>query len=238
MEKLSGSDIEQRIVAVLEKQKRDFLTIAGIRNHLPVALLRSLGLSGKKARTPDVVKALEPFIGGRLQVYRSGRIPCIGFCITPDAMILKRTGEKPGLSSRQLFQSLPLVRRDALACLNRLLETGALKCRLDEKHTIRLYLPPAGIPEIIPEPDVRSAFANACERSGRGRRFIRIHRVRELLGWPVEKFDRVLEKLMADYTIELHGGDPSRLTDQEIRDSYTDASGTLYITLTWWGKDK
>jgi hypothetical protein len=44
-------------------------------------------------------------------------------------------------------------------------------------------------------------------------------------------------ELMADYTIELHGGDPSIMTEQEIRDSYTDENGLLYINLTWWGEN-
>ncbi|MCI0526980.1 MAG: hypothetical protein L0Y56_05930, partial [Nitrospira sp.] len=70
---------------------------------------------------------------------------------------------------------------------------------------------------------------------GKGRGFVRIHRIRELLNWTRERFDRVLMDLMADYIIELHGGDPSILTEQEIRNSFMDENGMLYITLTWRG---
>jgi len=40
---------------------------------------------------------------------------------------------------------------------------------------------------------------------------------------------------MAEYIVELHGGDPSSLTEDQITNSYTDKQGFLYITLTWWG---
>ncbi len=63
--------------------------------------------------------------------------------------------------------------------------------------------------------------------------FVRIHRVREHLGWSDERFDAVLETLRADYTIELHGGDPSMLTPNQRAASYQDPSGPMFITLSW-----
>jgi hypothetical protein len=65
-------------------------------------------------------------------------------------------------------------------------------------------------------------------------RFVRIYRIRCKLNWSREKFDRVLTDLLADYAVEVHRGDPSILTEQEIKDSYKDENGTLYITLSWW----
>jgi hypothetical protein len=44
----------------------------------------------------------------------------------------------------------------------------------------------------------------------------------------------VLRALLADYTVELHGGDPSVMTEEELRRSFT-ADGTLYIALSWRG---
>ncbi len=100
----------------------------------------------------------------------------------------------------------------------------------------------------IPEPDDRAdrggepevtqsdrrAFRAEYDRIGKGRGFVRIHRIRDFLNWPDAKFDRVLTGLMADGTVEIHQGDPSAMTEKEIRDSYTDETGTLYITLTFW----
>ena len=70
---------------------------------------------------------------------------------------------------------------------------------------------------------------------GHGRSFVRIHRLRDALPWPRERFERVLRELVADYTLELHGGDPSVMTAEELRQSFTAADGTLYIALSWRG---
>lgn len=83
----------------------------------------------------------------------------------------------------------------------------------------------------------RTVFKTAYDKVGRGQSIVRIHRIREYLNWPGERFDLMLVSLMADYTIELHGGDPSIMTEKEIRDSFTDENGVLYINLTWWGKN-
>jgi hypothetical protein len=56
--------------------------------------------------------------------------------------------------------------------------------------------------------------------------------VRESLDWPRERFDRALQEVRRALAIELHGGDPSILTPQEIADSYSDTTGTLYLALS------
>ena len=78
-------------------------------------------------------------------------------------------------------------------------------------------------------------FRAAYEAAGGGRHFVRIHRVRErlyALGWSDEQFDHILEELRARMAIELHGGDPSQLTRDEIQASYS-SHGNLSITLSW-----
>src|SRR5262249_36125153 len=82
----------------------------------------------------------------------------------------------------------------------------------------------------------RAAFQAAYNEVGHGRSFVRIHRLRDALPWSRERFERVLRALVADYTVELHGGDPSGMTAEELRQSFTAADGTLYIALSWRGK--
>lgn len=90
--------------------------------------------------------------------------------------------------------------------------------------------------ESVESGDDRLAFQAAYDEVGQGRDFVRIHRLREALEWPREHFERVLRDLMGDYTVELHGGDPSLLTATDLRNSYTDEHGTLFITLSWRGQ--
>lgn len=81
----------------------------------------------------------------------------------------------------------------------------------------------------------RKAFRAAYDKIGNGRGFVRIHKIREQLNWSREQFEKVLKSLIHDLTIELHGGDPSIMSEQEIDDSYIDPrTNFLFITLTFW----
>jgi len=94
--------------------------------------------------------------------------------------------------------------------------------------------------EIEPANDNRTgtdaqAFREACDELGAGEGFIPLHRIREKLGWTRERFDDVLEQFNTAYKIELHGGDPSQLTPEEIENSYRDKDGQQFITMSWRG---
>jgi hypothetical protein len=84
----------------------------------------------------------------------------------------------------------------------------------------------------IPQEDIQ-ALHDAYQAVGEGRGFVRIHKVRETLDWPKERFNDTLLQLQAGYTIELHGGDPSNLTKEEIENSYRDHEGQQFLTMSW-----
>ena len=63
--------------------------------------------------------------------------------------------------------------------------------------------------------------------------FVRIHRLREYLGWLVARFNAVLESLRRNYLIELHGGNPAAFSHEQRAASYEDAHGQRYLTLSW-----
>ena len=68
-----------------------------------------------------------------------------------------------------------------------------------------------------------------------------IHAVRNALNWDPERFDSTLRSLRDSYQIQLTGGDPSILTDQEIRDSFTDERGQRFLSIrfikTGWSEN-
>ena len=96
------------------------------------------------------------------------------------------------------------------------------------------HAPAQGTAQASAEDD-RLAFHAAYNIVGHRRSFVRIHRLRDALPWPRERFDGVLQALLGDYTVELHAGDPSVMTEEELRHSFTDTDGTLYIALSWRG---
>jgi hypothetical protein len=135
------------------------------------------------------------------------------------------------------------MKKPYLTALNALLKTGTIVCTLRDNHTPCLTIADAQVPLPAPAPvefvesgDDRLAFKAAYDEVGQGIDFVRIHRLREALHWPRERFERVLMDLRGDYTVELHGGDPSLLTATDLRHSYTDEHGTLFITLSWRGR--
>ena len=88
-------------------------------------------------------------------------------------------------------------------------------------------------PPAVPPARDAAAFQAAYQTVGQGGDFVRIHRLREALGWSHAAFDRVLAMLAAAYYIELHGGDPGSMTAEDLEGSYRDAHGTLYLTVSW-----
>jgi hypothetical protein len=68
-----------------------------------------------------------------------------------------------------------------------------------------------------------------------GGNFALVHKVRARSGLSRESFDRAIDYLAHSdqrYKIELMGGDPSLLTEQEIADCIK-KDGTLFITMAW-----
>ena len=59
-----------------------------------------------------------------------------------------------------------------------------------------------------------------------------IYRLRQLLDWPGDRFDAMLEQLRAESQVALRIGDASGLSDAERHQSYA-VNGQLYLRLCW-----
>ncbi|WP_207688154.1 hypothetical protein [Desulfonema limicola] len=236
----SFPEIETQISNILNKKAKKFLTVTQVRTLFPAKNLKQLKLS-KKSSSSEVLKALNPYLGKSLKTFKGPRSVYIGFDIPIESMISDFIKDKPGISTKQLGTKLPLLKKDYISVLNNLIRKGLVCCVINDMHNPKLELFQDKKNTVQKEGTAdkavnqRLAFKSAYDEIGKGRNFVRIHRIREYLNWPDNQFNRVLEELMADYTIELHGGDPSSLTEEQIDNSYTDKKGFLYITLTWWG---
>jgi hypothetical protein len=231
------SDVAQDIQHILHQRGKDYLTIRQIRASLSRRVRQQLSLTTRHSTT-DMLKKLMPWLGESLQVYHGSTSIYIGQKRSPAEFILQRVQQYPGISPKQLGLGLPLLKRNYITALNDLLGTGTVVCILKDNHMPMLHLsshtPTQGTAQASVEDD-RLAFHAAYNTVGHGRSFVRIHRLRDALPWPRERFDGVLQALLGDYTVELHGGDPSVMTEEDLRHSFTDADGTLYIALSWRG---
>jgi len=231
-------DLEHDIIRILQQWGKTYLTVRQIVASLRTRVRQQLGLTKSQA-TAELLKKMTPLLGASLQVYRGATSVYIGQKHSPAELILHRVRQSPGISPKQLGLGLPLPKHSYIATLNTLLEAGTVGCTFKDNHLPVLHTSRNTPPQdIVPanggnEP---AAFHAAYNEVGQGRSFVRIHRLRDALPWPRQRFERVLRDLVTDYTIELHGGDPSVMTAEELRQSFTAADGTLYIALSWRGK--
>jgi predicted transcriptional regulator len=74
----------------------------------------------------------------------------------------------------------------------------------------------------------RAAYRSVAQRHD----WVDIPRLRQLLPWPRERFDTVLEGLRADHQVELESSECGALSSQAVQDSYH-VHGHLYGRLRW-----
>ncbi len=82
-------------------------------------------------------------------------------------------------------------------------------------------------------PDMlRQRFHDAYTSLRGGQDRVDLHRLRQLLDWPTDRFDALLEHLRAESHVMLHVGGATPLSDEERQHSY-EVNGQLYVTLSW-----
>jgi hypothetical protein len=80
----------------------------------------------------------------------------------------------------------------------------------------------------------RRQFQAAYQRCTKGPDWVAIPHLRQLLPWPREPFDAVVEALRADHHVELERTAPDEMSDSAIHNSYQ-VHGQLYARLRWRG---
>ena len=89
-------------------------------------------------------------------------------------------------------------------------------------------------PRVSAENFEKSYDKIVAERGSGAKGFVRIHDMRDELGWSTDEFDRMLEKLAKDKKIVLHHGDHTMLTKEQWKKSYLDPEkGIPFMTISW-----
>ena len=78
----------------------------------------------------------------------------------------------------------------------------------------------------------QALFLSALDTVRGAKEAARIHLVRRYLGWDKKRFDEALTILRRYYCIDLHLGDPSIMSKEEVADCFIDVHGTLYISMS------
>jgi hypothetical protein len=237
MEHIAFASIESLIDEQLIKLGKDFATIKQILEHRKI--YSTLGLTANMSQN-DILAKLKPHLGQAFRLHQASRRNYLVRNQSNTELVLNSVNKQTHPKTiAQWSQFLPLTKTALIEIVNNLISTQQISVNFNAALTARL-IPVAvkTVPILPPTPvinieDDSIAFRAAYDAVRGNKDTVRIHKIRELLGWTVERFNTTLEKLRADYKIDVNLGNPSYLTSKEIENSYVDPLGTLYVSLSW-----
>jgi hypothetical protein len=255
MDKSSGQVINQAVVKALQKEKNGYLNIksliTGFAAELKIALGFEKNIKSKDFTAKEALKRLVPHLDSTVQVYSKGSLIYVSLD-SKENMILRKLRQGKSFPTFKVLRKnvAPLLKDDLTQVLNDLLLSGKITCTFkgdnpilsfSDQILIQPHEPFDFIEEKSVNPDTETVddpelFQAALNASGKGRRMVYLYMVRQYLNWSRERFDTLVRKLRAEYRIQLHGGDPSIMTEDQVRDSFMDERGMLHISVSWRGK--
>ncbi|GHV37694.1 hypothetical protein FACS1894187_15110 [Synergistales bacterium] len=229
--------VTEQLVKFLRDKKTDYVTM-GKLSALPAALKKQIV---KKGRFNDKIqKAIQPYLGDALILKRKGLSVYLVIKQGDDDLLFKiiaSRAEKSEKSLGVLSRDIPFKKDEFLTITNRLLTQGRVRVTRINNQSGRGYLPflaPAETKQETATPDrpvsavsnvSEEAFLSAFGELERARAFVRICDLRRRLDWPRPEFDATLCKLRDAGIIQLHAGNVTTQTPDEVEDGFVDENG-------------
>lgn len=247
-EKQTVGDVAEELLEVLQRSGRDFMTLSAMQKAMSSQLRKRLGLTGRKLTNPSVIKILTPHLEDKLAICNKGNAVYLFRGTNLAEVVLCFIRGKAGKSGPQLFNGMPFIKKDELIrILNNLLESGQVTLKLAAEFAPRFFASGAM------GPVMKDAAGTACETPidtfgkrreqfhaafrelDRGSIFVRICDLRRRMGWPREVFDDMLRRLRDNEVVQLHAGDVTLMTPEQVEDGFVDENGFRMGTMTWIG---
>jgi len=143
-----------------------------------------------------------------------------------------QTLKKP-LTLTTLAGDVPINKAEFVAVINRMLDTKQIQVKINDKFAIAELVFPSEPDDYRSGPDDYRLFREAFEKLDRGRIYVRICNMRRELRWNEKRFNDVLDNLWTAGKIQLHAGDVSSMTEEDVNLSFVDENNFFYATLTW-----
>ena len=236
------------LLEVLCRSGRDFMTLSAMRKAMSSQLRKRLGLTGRNLTNSSVIKILTPHLEDKLAICSKGNAVYLLRGTNLAEVVLCFIRGKAGKSGPQLVNGMSFIKKDELIrILNHLLESGQVTLKLAAEFAPRFFASGAM------GPVKKDAAGTACETLAdtfdkrreqlhaafreldRGSTFVRICDLRGRLGWPREVFDDALRRLRDDEVVQLHAGDVTLMTPDQVQDGCVDENGFRMGTMTWIG---
>lgn len=224
-------NISDIIQTILDKNK-GFMILSKLRESLGTDIKQRLGIKSKES-SAILRKKIEAVTEDRFMFHKKGSVVYILTPCEPSELVLGLLSSKKALDSRTI-NALPFKKDEFTSIINALIDDGKAIVRLDKSFTPQIFkaehimtLP------VHSEKYTQEKFREAFNALDKGRVFVRICDIRRMLGWPRDVFDHMLTDLRDKEIIQLHVGDASTMTIDEVNDCFTDENGFRMGSVTW-----
>ncbi len=244
-------NVAEELLGVLRANGKRFMTLSAVRERMSSQLRGHLGMKGRKLTASKLKDIFEPHLNEKLEIRRNSRCSYLVAAGDLRELVVNFVRENPGKQTGGLGISLPFRKAELLSLLNALMKEGRLYVSLNDEYKARFFVSetsPAVTGEAVTAGPVsgsaapalvedsmdrrRERFFAAFRELDGGRVFVRIPELRRHLGWPREVFDGVLRALRDDEAVQLHSGDVTTMTPEQVGDCFVDEFGSRKGTVT------
>ena len=250
------------IAEIFRENKKSFMTLKQAVFHMPAQAKREAGIFGL-TNAAEIQRIIEPMLENKYVFHRRGTFI---FILEPKAHeeFILNTLEKKAQTPKNIARFTPFSKKECSELIAGLVSQGRLTVKVDEDLQTRIYpnknqnahigsqqpevqAEKAEKEEKIEKPEKHEKntkyaeytvenFRNAFHSLDNGRIFVKISDLRKTLGWPRNIFDSALRQLRDAKLIQLHAGDASLMTPEEVKDCFTDENNFRMGTVTWHGR--
>lgn len=249
------------ISEIFRENKKTFMTLKQTVFHMPAQAKRNAGIFGL-TNAAEMQRIIAPLLDNRYVFYRRGTFIYILEPKPHEEFVLDAIKKRPQ-TPKNIARFVPFTKKECSLLIAELINQGKLIIKVDEDLQVRIYIndnerrsptADANKAEVPPESDRRPEksepsaenkryaeytvenFRNAFHSLDNGRVFVKIPDLRKTLGWPRNIFDSALIQLRDAKLVQLHTGDISLMTPEEIKDCFIDENNFRMGTVTWHGR--
>ena len=228
-------NIVDLIQSILEKNK-GFMLATRLADSIGADAKYKLGI--RKGDSGKIIRRkIEQSSEDRFIFRLKGRSVYILIPSEPSEFVLSLLPENKAFDAR-ILKNLPFTKAEFYAIVNELIDEGRVNIKYDDNGRPKIYRAGKTVKSVSPASEsdcdyTQEKFREAFDALDKGRIFVSIPDLRRRLGWPREVFDEMLRGLRNRRIIQLHTGDASLMTPDEVSDCYIDENNFRMGTVTW-----
>ena len=226
-------NVSDLIQSILEKNK-GFMLATRLADSIGADAKYKLGI--RKGDSGRIIRRkIEQSTEDRFIFRLKGRSVYILIPCEPSEFVLSLLSENKAFDAR-ILRNLPFTKAEFYALVNELTDEGRVKTKYDDNGRPKIYRAGETVKFARPESEgnyTQEKFREAFDALDKGRIFVSIPDLRRRLGWPREVFDDMVRDLRNRRIIQLHTGDASLMTADEVLDCYIDENNFRMGTVTW-----